>query len=414
MKETNYPSITNVAVIGGGLAGLAAASALSTKGINVSIFEAAPQLGGRARSVNWKGITLDNGQHILLGAYNETLKLMQKVGLNVEQLLLRQSLNLNIHPTLHLKSCSWLPAPMHLLMGLLCCKGLSFADRFRAILFFCHLKKNQFTLEQDIPLKQLLIQFKQSEGLIKLLWEPLCLAALNTPIEIASAQIYLNVLKDSFDQKKTDSDLLLPRVDLSQLLIQPIANDIQTQGGKINLGKNIEVIETAHYGFIVNHIQFSHVVLAVSASNAAKILQRSYSDINLVAFKQLHYQPIYTVYLQYPNDVQLPDVMTGLTQSISQWVFDRGQLNGQSGLLAVIISAEGRHQQLTQEALAHEVIAELRRAFPFLPTPKWHKVIAEKEQLLLAPTISSGPINTLAFLIYIWLVITPKATILQQ
>ena len=331
MKETNYPSITNVAVIGGGLAGLAAASALSTKGINVSIFEAAPQLGGRARSVNWKGITLDNGQHILLGAYNETLKLMQKVGLNVEQLLLRQSLNLNIHPTLHLKSCSWLPAPMHLLMGLLCCKGLSFADRFRAILFFCHLKKNQFTLEQDIPLKQLLIQFKQSEGLIKLLWEPLCLAALNTPIEIASAQIYLNVLKDSFDQKKTDSDLLLPRVDLSQLLIQPIANDIQTQG-----------------------------------------------DINLVAFKQLHYQPIYTVYLQYPNDVQLPDVMTGLTQSISQWVFDRGQLNGQSGLLAVIISAEGRHQQLTQEALAHEVIAELRRAFPFLPTPKWHKVIAEK------------------------------------
>jgi hydroxysqualene dehydroxylase len=378
MKETNYSSITNVAVIGGGLAGLAAANALSTHGINVSIFEAAPQLGGRARSVDWKGITLDNGQHILLGAYSHTLKLMQKVGLNVEELLLRRSLNLNIHLTLHLKSWAWLPAPMHLLMGLLCCKGLSFADRFRAILFFCHLKKNHFKLEQDIPLKQLLIQFKQSERLIKLLWEPLCLAALNTPVEIASAQIYLNILKDSFDQKKTDSDLLLPRVDLSQLLIQPIANDIQTQGGKITLGKKIEVIETAQYGFIVNHIQFSHVVLAVSASNAAKILQRSYSDINLVALKQLHYQPIYTVYLQYPNDVQLPDVMTGLTESMSQWVFDRGQLNGQSGLLAVIISAEGRHQQLTQEALAHEIIAELKRAFPFLPTPKWHKVIAEK------------------------------------
>ena len=86
-----------VAVIGGGWAGLTTAVELAAKGMNVTVFEAARQLGGRARSVEINGLHLDNGQHILIGAYRETLRLMEKVGRNPEELLHRLPLELN-HP----------------------------------------------------------------------------------------------------------------------------------------------------------------------------------------------------------------------------------------------------------------------------------------------------------------------------
>lgn len=367
-----------VAVIGGGLAGLTSASELSSHGINVTVFEAAPQIGGRARRVYWKGLALDNGQHILLGAYHQTLKLMKKIGLNEKASLLRQPLNLNILNALHLQSFKFLPAPFNLLIALLLCKGLSFSERYAAMRFFVALKRMNFKIEKDIPLNQLLKDFNQSESLIKYLWEPLCLAALNTPISSASAQIYLNILRDSFNQKKNDSDLLLPKIDLSGLLAEPLANFVQSHHGEIKLNSEVKGIEKSNDTFLVNGLNFSHIILAVSPSRVAQIIAPLGKIAAIEQVNKFSYEPIYTIYLQYPSDVKLPQVMTGLMQTMSQWVFDRGQLNGQKGLIAVIISAKGKHQKLSQEALAHQVINELHYAFPELPTPEWHKVIAEK------------------------------------
>jgi len=447
--ELNSSNI-KVAIIGGGLAGLAAASELSSHGIKATVFETAPQLGGRARSVHWKGLILDNGQHILLGAYHQTLRLMKKIGLNAEESLLRQSLNLNMRNAIHLKSCKSLPAPFNLLMGLLTCKGLNWSERSSAIRFLIQLKRINFKLDQDIPLNELLKRFEQPNNLIRYLWEPLCLAALNTPINAASSQIYLNVLKDSFNQKKADSDLLLPRNDLSSLLAEPLANFIRAhQGeikrhlirhlweplclaalntpinaassqiysnvlkdtfnqkktdsdlllprndlsnllaepladfirahqGEIKLNSHVKQLEKVNHDFSVNGSNFTHVILAVAPFRLAEITEPLGEIVATDLVTKFTYEPIYTVYLQYPHDVKLPQVMIGLTQTMSQWVFDRGQLNGQKGLLAVIISAKGEHQKLTHEALANQVIAELKTSFPNLPSPKWHKVIAEK------------------------------------
>jgi squalene-associated FAD-dependent desaturase len=367
-----------VAIIGGGLAGLAAGSELSSHGIKVTVFETAPQLGGRARSVHWKGLVLDNGQHILLGAYHQTLRLMKKIGLDAEESLMRQSLNLNMHHAIHLKSYKFLPAPLNLLMGLLTCKGLHWSDRYSAIRFFIQLKQINFKLDQDIPLNELLKRFKQPSNLIRYLWEPLCLAALNTPINTASSQIYLNVLKDSFNQKKTDSDLLLPRNDLSGLLAEPLANFIRAHQGEIKLNSNVKQLKKVNYDFSVNGSNFTHVILAVAPFRLAEMTEPLGEIVATDLVSKFTYEPIHTVYLQYPHDVKLPQAMIGLTKTMSQWVFDRGQLNGQKGLLAVIISAKGEHQKLTHEALANQVIDELKTAFPNLPSPKWHKVIAEK------------------------------------
>ncbi len=375
--ELNSSNI-KVAIIGGGLAGLAAASELSSRGINVTVFETAHQLGGRARSVHWKGLILDNGQHILLGAYHQTLQLMKKIGLNAEESLLRQSLNLNMHHAINLKSYKSLPAPFNLLMGLLSCKGLNWSERYSAIRFLIQLKQINFKLDEDIPLNELLKRFEQPNNLIRYLWEPLCLAALNTPITSASSQIYLNVLKDSFNQKKTDSDLLLPRNDLSSLLAEPLADFIRAHQGEIKLNSHVKQLEKINHDFSVNGSNFTHVILALAPFRLAEMTEPLGEIVATDLVTKFTYEPIYTLYLQYPHDVKLPQVMIGLTQTMSQWVFDRGQLNGQKGLLAVIISAKGEHQKLTHEALANQVIVELKTAFPNLPSPKWHKVIAEK------------------------------------
>ncbi len=383
-----HSSNTHVAIIGGGCAGLSAAAALVERGIQVTLFEASPHLGGRARSVSINNKVLDNGQHMLLGAYRETLALLSKVGVDEKSAFLRLPLQMHMLATQNeaafsLKSIHALPAPLNLLMGFLLCSGISFTERINAIRFMFSLRISSYKISQDIPLEEFLIAHDQNTRLIKVLWEPLCLAALNTPIAIASTKVFLNVLRDSFSGKKQNSDFLLPKLDLSQIISQPVANYIQAKGGNIKLNTRVETlqVEAEGYSCTTRHQKsnFSHVVIATSPAHSSKLIAPLTNLRQEFLQIQSHdFQPIYTVYFQYPTDTLLPRVMTGLTNTISQWVFDRGQLSNDSGLIAVVVSAEGRHQELSHDDLAVKVANELKQAFPALSTPLWHKVIAEK------------------------------------
>jgi squalene-associated FAD-dependent desaturase len=372
-----------VAVIGGGCAGLAAAATLAEQGIPVTVFEAAKQLGGRARGLNWKGKRLDNGQHILIGAYRDTLRLMRLAGVEEATALMRLPLELIQHRQFRLRASARLPAPLHILSGLLRAQGLTFRERWAALRFMTALRLQGFRLAQDEPLSDFLARYHQPERVIRWLWEPLCLAALNTPLSQASAQVFLNVLRDSFATTKDASHLLLPRLDLSSLLAEPLAGYIRSQGGELRLGTTVASIEAEGEEFELSTSTekelFSHVIAAVSPFRLAELAAQL--PPLAAAVQQCEgyiYQPIYSVYVQYPDSVHLPFPMLGLGGGHAQWVLDRGSLDGQAGLLAVVISAEGAHQQLTQEVLAESVIRELAHAFPGLPAPLWSKVIAEK------------------------------------
>ena len=397
------PDNRHVAIIGGGCAGLSAAVTLLESGCAVTIFEASAQLGGRARTVVVKNNNppqkLDNGQHILLGAYRETLAMLHSIGVDEKAAFLRVPLQISMQSDhakseFSLKSVDYLPAPLNLLLGLLTCKGLSFAERAAAIKLMLQLKCSHYKIAEDSALAQFLIDRKQSPKLIQMLWEPLCLAALNTPIAKASTRVFLNLLRDTFTGHKTNSDFLLPRLDLSQIIAQPASRYIQEKGGVIKLNQRIRGLtvtnntsgkESFNLVSSKESYHFSQVILAVSPANVDLFLATQPTLKRAYALTQNYtYQPIYTIYLQYAAETKLPEVMTGMTKTpgqadiISQWVFDRGQLCGQDGLLAVIVSAEGQHQNLTQEALALQVTQELAQAFPSLTKPLWHKVIAEK------------------------------------
>ncbi|MDO9365755.1 MAG: hydroxysqualene dehydroxylase HpnE [Methylotenera sp.] len=383
---------TQVAIIGGGCAGLSVAANLAERGYAVTVFEASSQLGGRARTVVVENKDLiqllDNGQHILLGAYTETLALLKKVGVDENQVFLRQPLQINMQSAVaksvfSLKSASFLPAPLNLLWGFLCCKGLSFSERIAALKLMRYLKNTQYEMIGDRPLEQFLISHQQTVQLIELLWEPLCLAALNTPIDKASTRIFLNVLRDSFTGNKKNSDFLLPRLDLSQIISQPLAHFIQANGGVVKLNQRVRHLQVEDNNFSIETRDgksiFSHVIIAVSPARVDRLLASLPNLKRTLEITQTYqYQPIYTIYLQYPSETQLPTVMSGLSNTVAQWAFDRGQLCGQKGLIAVIVSAEGSHQKIKHDALALKVAKELHRAFPHLPKPLWHKVIAEK------------------------------------
>ncbi|HMC13095.1 MAG TPA: hydroxysqualene dehydroxylase HpnE [Gallionellaceae bacterium] len=372
----------NIAIIGGGYAGMAAAVTLAGRAIPVTVFESAKQLGGRARGVRHHNTQLDNGQHILLGCYRQTLHMIGQVGGNIEKDFLRLPLQLALHQRFELKT-PHLPAPLHLLAGLLGAKGLTFAQRFLAARFMFAMRRIKFTLPHDGNAHELLRAHKQDDELIRLLWEPICISALNTPVHKASAQVLLNVLRDSLNGARADSDMLLPRLDFSALFPDRAAEYIKQHGGNVFTSCSVESI--VPHGDEIELLTadgaqcYSHVICAASPANAVRLF-RAVPQLALIAaqIEALVFQPIYTVYLQYPEQVRLPHAMLGFDRCFSQWLFDKGWLGAQHGLIAAVISAEGLHQELEHDQLAQKVAQELREQLGITATPLWHQVIAEK------------------------------------
>lgn len=378
----NNNQITYPAIIGGGYAGMAAAVALAERGIPVTVFESARQLGGRARGVLHNDTQLDNGQHLLLGCYHQTLRLIEQVGGNIEQDFLRLPLQLDLHGKFSLRAPR-LPAPLHLLAALLNARGLPLGARLNAARFMLALRRANFRLKHDMTVTDLLAQHGQDAELTQKLWGPLCIAALNTPIHKASAQVLLNVLRDALSRSRADSDMLLPRVNFTALFPQRAANYVEQRGGKVCISCGVEALRPLENGIELVSTQgterFSHVICAAPPTVAAKLLHPIAGlDSAVAQIETLQHQPIYTVYLCYPAHVTLPRPMLGLHRRFSQWLFDKGQIAGQHGLLAAVISAEGIHQELPHEQLAQKVINELREEFGIIESPQWFRVIAEK------------------------------------
>jgi squalene-associated FAD-dependent desaturase len=367
----------NVAIIGAGYAGMAAAVTLAQHAVSVTVYEASKTLGGRARRVQVDELALDNGQHLLLGAYTETLRLVKLVAPDINAWA-RQPLTLRTLDGMQLRA-PHLPAPFNTLIALLTATGLSAAERYAALRFMLVQRVKRFNLASDCSVARLLEQHGQPATLVHKLWAPLCIAALNTPPTTASAQVFLNVLRDSLVQRRADSDMILPTRDLSTLFPEPAAAYVRMHGGKVLSECAINTIVAEGSGFSLAGQHFTHLICAVGPHQAARLLV-DLPKLNLLrdALAQLRYQPIATIYMQYPASVKLTEPMLGLSGEFAQWVFDRGITHGQHGLLAVVISAEGRYRTLNHTELAVQVEMELRQALGTLPVRLWHQVIIEK------------------------------------
>jgi len=362
-----------VAIVGAGYAGMAAAVTLAERGIPVTVFEAGQVPGGRARRIrispHGQGNELDNGQHILVGAYTELFRLMHTVGVPGDALL-RLPLELRYAGDFAFRK-AWLPSPFGLLLGLLAARGIPPREKLAAVAFMYRTRRAGFRLEPDITVDELLKKHRQDGRIGHYLWRPLCVSALNTPSALASANAFLAAVRDTLMGEDDASDLLLPRVDLSRLFPEPAVAFVHRHGGEVRLRHPVQdVLQLKN--------QFTAVIVAVGPHQLKALLPDLAPEYS--------YQPINTCYLQYPAGVKLPFPMLGLADGLVQWVFDRGALTGEKGLLAAVISAQGDHQQMTQDELAQTCHRELLKEKIVSQDPLWMRVIAEKRA-----TISCTP-----------------------
>jgi len=384
-------------IVGGGWSGLAAAVELSRHGHPVTLVDAADQLGGRARRVEHARYRGDNGQHLMIGAYREILTLLARIGIPETQVFERRRLQLRIRslstPGLTLR-LPRLPAPLHLVTALIRAKGLSGTDKRRA-LRLCLAVLRPFPRNHDRPLAETLQRAGQSERLIGLLWEPLCLATLNTPIAEASTAMFLHVLRESFSRRRSDSDLLIARTDLSALFPDPARKFIERNGGEIRFGRRVtalQILGDRISGLTLNdgsEVSTRNVILALPAPAMARLLAPHAALAPIATrLEQIRHEPITTVFLRYPPHVRLDFPLYGLHDTLGHWVFDRGA-DGQHGLMSVVISGGGRHMEMDNETLARSVAAELAQLFPDWPSTLEHWVIREKRATFVcAPGIN--------------------------
>jgi len=385
-------------VVGGGWSGLAAAVELSRHGHPVTLVDAAEQLGGRARRVEHARYSGDNGQHLMIGAYREILTLLARIGIPETQAFERRRLELRIRspitPGLTLR-LPGLPAPLHLVTALIRAKGLSGDDKRRA-LRICLLALRPSPEGNDRPLRETLRQAGQTDRLIGLLWEPLCLATLNTPLAEASTTMFLHVLRESFSRRRSDSDLLIARTDLGALFPDPAREFIEMHGGEILLGRRVtalNIVDERISGLTLYdgcEVSTRNVIIALPAPAMARLLAPHEALAPIARrLEQIRHEPITTVFLRYPPHVRLDFPIYGLHDTLGHWVFDRGT-DGQHGLMSVVISGGGRHMEMDNETLARGVAAELAQLFPDWPSDLEHWVIREKRATFVcAPGVNA-------------------------
>ncbi|MDR2366468.1 MAG: hydroxysqualene dehydroxylase HpnE [Zoogloeaceae bacterium] len=371
----------NVAIIGGGWAGIAAAVTLAGKA-DVTLFEAGRTLGGRARKitrVNTRGAALDNGQHILLGAYRETLALMRTIGAAPETRLRRLPLRIQDASGFRL-ALPRLPHPFNLLFGFLGARNTGMGEKLATARWMRALKARRFAVppEADSSVQEWLDAAGQNGVLRRHLWEPLCLAALNTPAERASARVFARVLQESLGNSAPGAtDLLLPRVSLSDLLPEPARYWLEQRGATIRMRERVRALRPLDGRWQVASERglektFDKLILAVAPWHLPPLLA-ALPRADFPAPPQAA-EPIVTLYLDYPpRRAALPYPLLALSGKHGGWLVEREQ-----GALAIALSGRGAWEELTDEALATALHNDIARYFPRLAALPPYQVIREK------------------------------------
>jgi squalene-associated FAD-dependent desaturase len=364
------------------------------------LHEAAVALGGRARAVVRDGLPLDNGQHLLLGAYTQTLAFAAAIrdastpsAWTIEPLVLRpfarsQRNRLSL-TTRHA------PASLALASALVRARGLSLAARAATVRWFLTQRRRNFRCDTAQNVADLCAD---APAVVRDdLWHPLCLAALNTPPPRASAQVFLNVLRETFGAGPGATSIVMPREGLAEAIPEAAARWLVARGHLVRRSTRTRVRRVDDDGVLLDvaeqPMHADGVIVAVGPHQLASIFMdlecadASIADA-LAKVARFDYEPITTIYLGYAVPLPLPRGLLRLDDAPGQWIFDRGDVLERAAtsatrppmraLVSVVISARGAHSTLDHAALAAAADAQLRRLATNLPPLVWSQVIEEK------------------------------------
>jgi squalene-associated FAD-dependent desaturase len=390
----------DVVVIGAGFAGLSAAARLTREGARVTVLEARSRLGGRATAFADRetGELVDNGQHVLMGCYSETFAFLRDIGaqdhVRVDPQLAITMIDRRGRRTR--LSCPALPAPLHLVAGVLEWEALSWSDRLSVLGMATPLKNARRELmpgatvkaaSPDETVENWLIRNGQTPRLRELLWDPLALAALNQPPAQAAAPLFARVLAEMFSDDPRAAAIALPTRPLHLMYAEPARQYIERHGGSVRTGAAAKIVLSADRG----------AVSGVRAGNETWRTDRVISSVPWFALPELFDEeppalhgvidrarritssPIVTVNLWFDRRVlDLP--VLGLPGRAMQWVFDKRLVLGDDAShLSLVSSGAADILAETNIELVHRAHAELLDALPEVRAAKLLRATVVRE-----------------------------------
>jgi len=393
---TSYDAV----VIGGGCAGFGAATALTARGARVLVLEARPGLGGRATAFTDPdtGERVDNGQHILMGCYDETLRLLDRIGashLVTWQTGLRTPMidRQGRHSVLALPA---LPSPLHFLAGVLAWDALSWRERVSVLRAGSALRAGG-TAPSGISVRQWLTELGQAPRLCELFWGPLALAALNQSIDQAEAAAFMRVLARVFGPDPAAAALVLPAVPLDALYADPSRAWLEERGGAVRTQAPARIVVDGDRvrGVRVRdeEIVCPLVIPAVAWYAFGALFDEPPAALaatlaNAAALASL---PIVTVNLWFDGPV-MQDALVGLPGRNFQWVFDRRAIvGGTASHLSLVSSGAEQIVAMPNDALVALALAEVRDALPDARRARFKRGLAVREKRSTFSLASDAP-----------------------
>ncbi|MEM7245132.1 MAG: hydroxysqualene dehydroxylase HpnE [Acidobacteriota bacterium] len=372
--------MTRALVIGGGLAGLSAATALTEAGVPCTVLEGRGSLGGRASSVVHRrtGDEIDTGQHVVMGCYDETFRYLRRIGAE-DGIRLQDRLRVAlVEPGRRraVLACPPLPAPLHLAAGLFGHALLTPLERLRCVKVTMAARFGAGDPALDrISVADWLRQLGQSENALRVFWTPTCLATLNADIETAAASLFATVLDRAFLGPGQSSSLGWPTAGLSTVLAEPAREPLERGGSTLEMNQPVRglLVENGRCVGVVDRggreRRADVVIAAVPADVLARLLPEEW--LGRSPFDGLDcFEPssIVSVHLWLEQRV-LEASFVGLIDSPVHWVFDRESCwgrppQGGAQLLTIVRSGAGEWAERDRDEVLRECRDELFRAFP--------------------------------------------------
>jgi len=368
----------DVIVIGGGLAGIAAALDCAQAGARVTLLEVRRRLGGAAYSFERDGLYIDNGQHVFLRCCTAYRGLLARLG-SERGVVLQRRLQIPVlspgeEPVVLRRSP--LPAPLHLVGALMRYRHLTFAQRLRAARAagaLGRLDPCDETLEHQ-TLGEWLAEHGQGSDAVAALWDLIALPTLNLPAAQASLVLGAFVFRTGLLASASAGDIGFHERPLSETIGQPAAATLARAGVQVRLGWRAEGIERSEAGFRVrgsgaagvpDTLDVRAVIVAVSHQRAAGLLDHLAADV-AARLRRLESSPIVNLHVVYDRPVCEHRFAAGVGTPV-QYLFDRTAAGGAPPgyqYLAVSLSGAEREMQMSVDALRELYLPALSALLP--------------------------------------------------
>jgi squalene-associated FAD-dependent desaturase len=389
----------HVAIVGGGLAGLAAGCALAEAGCHISLYERRPYLGGRASSYQHPGTgeVVDNCQHVLLGCCTNLIDLYRRTG--VEDKIRWYEELIFLEPggrASHIRP-SFLPAPLHNGPSFLGahCLGLRDKISIARVMMALFARVPQDNGQSFLAWLQ---QYGPTTAAVERFWKPILISALNEDLDRASIFYAGQVIRESFMKSATAGRMGIPAIPLSDLYAAG-ADYIRARGGEVFLRASVEAVavENARVRLRTSsgEVLSDSVILAVTSDAAAKLLPSGIAQAWSAGADSLETSPIAGIHLWFDRQISDLDHAVLLDRTI-QWMFHKSRIQAEvrggdsvgGSYVELVVSSAKTLVNLSKNDIVELALRELREFFPAARDAQLVKSTVIKE---IHATFSPGP-----------------------